>query len=147
MQLGTLIGEVRLDLTRASFPDGETVIHASSGIGEVRVLLPPDIPAAVRVSSLLGESEALGRVTGAFLGEAYAETPEFASASRRVRVIAQTMIGEVAVRQARGEGLNVSPGSPGAGFVPFSPSAAAAAPTAPAEAHGDQGSGPTPADG
>ncbi len=105
MDIETFIGEVRLDLTRATFPEGETPIHVSAAIGEVRVLLPADVPATVRTSSLLGESEALGRVSGAFMGEARAETEDFAGATRRIRLEAQSLVGEVAVRRARPGGV------------------------------------------
>ena len=118
MRIETFIGEIRLDLTHATFPDGETPIRVSTAIGEVRVLLPPDIPAAVRVSSLLGESEAMGRVSGAFMGEARAETDDFAGATRRIRLEAQSLIGEVAVRRARMDGGVATADTPGAGFAP-----------------------------
>ena len=104
MRIETFIGEIRLDLTRATFPDGETPIHVSTAIGEVRVLLPPDLPASVRASSMLGQSEAMGRVSGAFMGEARAETEDFAAATRRIRLEAQSLIGDVAVRRARLDG-------------------------------------------
>ena len=116
----TIIGEIRLDLTRATFPAGETPIHISAGIGEVRVLLPADVPAAVRASTLVGECEALGRTGGPFLGEAYAETDGFSTAATRIRLHAQALIGEVAVRRARKAGTEASPDTPGAGFAPVS---------------------------
>jgi hypothetical protein len=104
MRIETLVGEIRLDLSRATFPSGETAVHASTAIGNVRVLLPADVPAAVRVSSLLGQNEALGRTTPGVLGEAHAETEDFAGAPRRIRVEAQSLVGEVAVRRARADG-------------------------------------------
>jgi lia operon protein LiaF len=115
MLLETLIGEIRLDLTRATFPDGETPIHVSSAIGDIRVLLPPDVPAAVRVSSWLGVGEALGRVSGALFGDVRAETADFAAARRRIRLDARSLIGEVAVRRARADGWGVPAASSSAG--------------------------------
>ncbi len=119
MQIETFIGEVRLDLTQATFPDGETPIHVSTAIGEVRVLLPADVAASVRATSMLGDSEALGRTSGAFLGDARAETDGYSEATRRIRVEAQSLIGEEAVRRIRlsaGTGSTVLPtgaGTPG----------------------------------
>ncbi len=147
MRIETFIGEIRLDLTRATFPDGETPIHVSTAIGEIRVLLPPDIPAAVRVSSMLGESEAMGRVSGAFMGEARAETEDFAAATRRIRLEAQSLIGEVAVRRARLDSGVAAADTPGAGFAPepgagFAPEPGAATGDAGAPAVGPEGQVP-----
>ena len=127
MRIETFIGEVRLDLTQATFPDGETPIHVSTAIGEVRVLLPADIPVSVRATSMLGESEALGRVSGAFMGDARAETDDYAAATKRIRLEAQSLIGEVAVRRAR----------PAGGPDPARPPAAAATVDPLAPAHAD----------
>ena len=126
MRIETVIGEVRLDLTQATFPDGETLIHVSAAIGEVRVLLPADIPASVRATSMLGESEALGRVSGAFMGDVRAETDDYAAATKRIRLEAQSLIGEVAVRRARpagGPDLARPPAAP-ATADPYAPAAA-----------------------
>jgi hypothetical protein len=101
MQVETFIGEVRLDLTQATFPDGKTPIHVGTAIREVRVLLPANVAASVRATSMLGDSEALGRTSGAFLGDARAETDGYSGATRRIRVEAQSLIGEVAVRRIR----------------------------------------------
>ncbi|MGO9206896.1 MAG: cell wall-active antibiotics response protein LiaF [Candidatus Limnocylindrales bacterium] len=124
MQIETFIGEVRLDLTQATVPDGETPIHVSTAIGEVRVLLPADVAASVRATSLLGDSEALGRTSGAFLGDARAETDGYFGATRRIRVEAQSLIGEVAVRRIRlsaGTDPRVSPTGAGAPGHPTPP--------------------------
>lgn len=118
MRIETFIGEIRVDLTRATFPDGETPIRVNTGIGEVRVLLPADVPAAVRVSTLLGEAEAIGHTAGPVLGEAYGETEGFATAQRRIRLEAQALIGEVAVRRARPDPAATD--APGSGFAPMS---------------------------
>ena len=151
MRIETFIGEVRLDLTRAAFPDGETPVRVNTGIGEVRVLLPADIPAAVRVSTLLGEAEAIGRTAGPVLGEAYGETDGFASARRRIRLEAQALIGEVRVRRARSDGTAFD--APGSGFAPVSSpggfwpgsQAAGSAPTSPQQPNGpDSGASPAP---
>ncbi len=101
MRVETFLGEIRLDLSQATFPEGETPIHVSTGIGQVRVLLPAAIPASVRAASLLGATEALGRSSGSVLADVRSETDDFAGATRRIRLDAQAMIGEVAVRRAR----------------------------------------------
>ena len=103
MRVETFLGEIRLDLSQATFPEGETPIHVSTGIGEIRVLLPAGIPAAVRTASLLGATEALGRSSGSVLADVRSETEDFAGATRWIRLDAQAMIGEVAVRRARPE--------------------------------------------
>ncbi|MGC8634933.1 MAG: cell wall-active antibiotics response protein LiaF [Candidatus Limnocylindrales bacterium] len=129
MRIETFIGEIRLDLSQAAFPAGETAVHASAAIGNVRVLLPADLPAAVRVSSLLGQGEALGRSAPGLLGEARAETEDFAGAPKRIRVEAQSLVGEVAVRRARANGGS-DPREPasGARALPESPPPPAPAP-------------------
>jgi lia operon protein LiaF len=140
MRIETVIGEIRVDLTQATFPEGETPIHVSAAIGEVRVLLPADIPASVRATSMLGESEALGRVSGAFMGDVRAETDDYAAATKRIRLEAQSLIGEVAVRRAR------PAGGPDLARPPAAPVAADPYAPAPADSSAADRLAPPPAD-
>ena len=110
----TVLGEIRLDLTQATFPEGETTVHVSTGLGEVRVLVPAGMPVMARASTLLGETEALGRIGGSFMGSVEEVVDEPAGATRRLRVIAQAGIGAVAIRRER------VPAFPGAPFT-FAP--------------------------
>ena len=97
----TFIGEVKLDLTQAVIPEGETAISVNTVLGEIRVLAPADVGVAVRVGTLLGSTEVLGRKGGSVSADEMAVTDDYATASRRLRIEARTVLGDVAIRRAK----------------------------------------------
>jgi hypothetical protein len=102
-RFSTVFGEVRLDLTSAVLPEGETDLSVSTVFGEVRVLLPAGVAAHVRAGTLVGDIEVLGQRGGSFFADLDGATDDLATATRRVKLDVRTVFGEVAVRRARGE--------------------------------------------
>jgi len=97
----TFLGEIHLDLTQAVIPEGETALSASTVLGEIKILAPADVGVAVRAGTLLGSTEVLGRKGGSVSADEMAVTDDYATASRRLRIEARTVLGDVAVRRAR----------------------------------------------
>ena len=124
----TMLGEIRLDLTRADIPAGETPVSVSTLIGEIRVLLPPGVGAIVRGRTLLGDVEALGRIDGPIMPDRIVSTDDYATSPRRIRLDVQSGIGRVGVRRARPDVL-----APSAAPADGTSLAGAVSPPAPVE--------------
>jgi phage shock protein PspC (stress-responsive transcriptional regulator) len=54
------IGELDLDLSRLTLPKGETAVDAHVGIGELRIVLPPDVAVRYDVEANYGDVFAFG---------------------------------------------------------------------------------------
>jgi len=122
----TFIGEVKLDFTQAVIPEGETAISVNTVLGEIRVLAPADVGVAVRVGTLLGSTEVLGRKGGSVSADEMAVTDDYATASRRLRIEARTVLGDVAIRRAKPLPWQPAPAPP-----PAAPTAAVEPPAEP----------------
>ncbi|MEE6263294.1 PspC domain-containing protein [Plantactinospora sonchi] len=68
----TRLGSSTLDLTRVDFTGQEARVRVDVNLGEVRVLLPPEVDVTVRVDVQAGDADVLGRRHGDFGGT----TPE-----------------------------------------------------------------------
>jgi phage shock protein PspC (stress-responsive transcriptional regulator) len=55
------VGSLRIDLSGAALPVGETPVSARVGIGELRVIVPADVALRVEATSRAGEVHVLGR--------------------------------------------------------------------------------------
>ena len=121
----TFVGEVKLDFTQAVIPEGETAISVNTVLGEIRVLAPADVGVAVRVGTLLGSTEVLGRKGGSVSANETAVTDDYATASRRLRIEARTVLGDVAIRRAKPLPWQPAPAPP-----PAAPTAAVEPPPA-----------------
>jgi hypothetical protein len=119
----TFLGEIRLDLGGAQLLEGETPIWASTVLGGIKILTPPDVGVAVRAQTVLGCTEVLGRPGGTFATNEIAVSHDYATAARRVRIEARIVLGDVAVRRARSMPRPSFPAPPAASPAAGLPSA------------------------
>jgi phage shock protein PspC (stress-responsive transcriptional regulator) len=90
------IGELRLDLAGTRFPVGETRIDARVGIGELNIIVPPDVALRATATARAGEVEVLGRATDGRNADLSVATPGL-----RVLVLdAKVGLGTVHIRRA-----------------------------------------------
>ncbi len=99
MNISHFIGDTVLDLTKAQIPLGETKIHISSFIGDVKVFVPNDFSVGVQVNSscLIGSVAVLDRRQGGLFNQVTVETPAFTDAPKRIVFIVSVFIGDVRV--------------------------------------------------
>lgn len=94
------VGEARIDLTRAIFPEGESAVKASQGIGELRVTVPRDLAVRVRASAGMGEVRLFDEEESGIDPRLEFQSPEYASAARKLNLIASVGLGAVRVSRA-----------------------------------------------
>ncbi|MBW5446914.1 hypothetical protein GE107_12670 [Cohnella sp. CFH 77786] len=99
MNISLFIGDTTLDLTKAQIPLGETKIHVSCFIGDVKVFVPNDLSVGVQVvsSSLIGDVRVWDHKRGGFFNHMSVETPSYSDTDKRIVLIASAFIGDVRV--------------------------------------------------
>lgn len=99
--VGTWIGDTRIDLSRAMFPEGESTLTVESWVGDIRVRVPLDL--AVRARGrvvLVGKLDLLGTHREGLSLDLIASSRDYEQSPRRLFVDASTIIGEVRVTRA-----------------------------------------------
>ncbi|MCY0869585.1 MAG: cell wall-active antibiotics response protein LiaF [Firmicutes bacterium] len=97
IRIANFFGEVRINLGTATIPEGTTTIDIDGGLGEVRLIVPEELPVDVSVHVGAGEINLFGTRRSGFIGRDglhYAD-PEFAHAERRVAIRVRIYLGEV----------------------------------------------------
>lgn len=99
MNISQFIGDTVIDLTKAQIPYGETRIHISTFIGDIKVFAPKDMDIGIMVTSnsFIGDMNVLSNSKQGFMGNAVAETPGYREAGKKVRIIISVFIGDVKV--------------------------------------------------
>ena len=91
-------GDVRLDMTRAQFPAGETVIRINGFVGDVDVFAPADVGVAVSALGFVTTTELNTQRTERFLSGAQLSTADYATAERKLRLETVFFVGDVNVK-------------------------------------------------
>ncbi|MGZ9583422.1 cell wall-active antibiotics response protein LiaF [Paenibacillus marinisediminis] len=101
MDISHFIGDSTIDLTKAQVPYGETKITVSSFIGDVKVYIPRDMDLGVTVtsSSFIGDVRVLDEKESGFMRTTNVESPYYHDASKKVRIVVSTFIGDVRVKK------------------------------------------------
>lgn len=96
-QLG--IGNLDLDLRDIQFPEGETRIEITLGMGDMTVQLPDDVDVSAEWTVAAGEADVFDRSDDGVIIEGSTQTSGFASAERRVRLDLNLGLGSIEVTQ------------------------------------------------
>jgi lia operon protein LiaF len=101
IQISHFIGDSVIDLTRASIPRGETTIHVTAFIGDVKIFIPNDMDVEVRVmaSSFIGDMKVLDRRESGFLRNIRTQTSQYEDAEHKIIVTTSMFIGDITIKK------------------------------------------------
>ncbi|WP_187273871.1 cell wall-active antibiotics response protein LiaF [Paenibacillus sp. N3.4] len=101
IQVSHFIGDSIIDLTRATIPLGETTIHVTAFIGDVKIFIPNDFDVEVRVmaSSFIGDMKVLDRRESGFLRSVRTQTSQYDTAERKIIVTTSMFIGDITIKK------------------------------------------------
>jgi predicted membrane protein len=93
----TVLGKVRVDCREGGLADGEHRLVVSSVSGSVTVLLPKGAAAMITASAVVGGTAVFDQSQKGVAATLIHESPDFASAAKKLRVEASVVFGEVTV--------------------------------------------------
>ncbi|MEX2460065.1 MAG: cell wall-active antibiotics response protein LiaF [Paenibacillaceae bacterium] len=101
LNISLFIGDTIIDLTKASIPDGETSIHVSSFIGNLKIFIPNDmqIEVSVTASAFISDMKVLDRYESGLFKNLHAQTRDYVDGDKKIRIIVSTFIGDVIVKR------------------------------------------------
>jgi hypothetical protein len=100
----TGVGDVRLDMTNADIPEGETRIRVLIGVGSVDVRVPEGVGVAVSSMGFVTDAKVLGRKQVAVFTPLEVASDDYQAAGRKVHLEMVNFVGDVKVRLVRAEG-------------------------------------------
>ncbi|MBG9769653.1 LiaRS two-component regulatory system accessory protein LiaF [Bacillus vallismortis] len=98
LNISGFIGDIKIDLSKAMIPEGESTIVISGVIGNVDVYVPSDLEVAVSSAVFIGDINLIGLKKSGLSTKVYAVSPDFSESKRRVKVSVSLFIGDVDVK-------------------------------------------------
>ncbi len=93
------VGNVRLDMTEADIPVGETRLRIFGFVGDVRLLVPQGVGVSVSSTSFVADVRVLGQKRESFLMPIQFASEDYETAERKVHVEMGYFVGNLRVRQ------------------------------------------------
>lgn len=98
-EIWMFVGDVRLDMTQAEIPTGETHIRVLGFIGDVDLTLPKEIGLSFSSAAFVTDAKVNGQKHESFLAPYRYDSPNYAALERKVRLETIFFIGDIDVNQ------------------------------------------------
>jgi predicted membrane protein len=98
-EIWVIVGDVRLDLSEATIPSGETRIRIIGIVGSVRVTIPEDVGIAIDSASVFTEVKVLGRKEQRAFAPYYYASEGYDAAEWRVRLEITRIVADLRVKR------------------------------------------------
>ncbi len=96
----SIIGDIDIDLRQSALPEGETVFKVRSVIGDVDIFVPTDVAVYAGASVMIGDLRIISEHRSGFLLDVANATPDYATATRKLRIEVEMLIGDAMVMRA-----------------------------------------------
>lgn len=93
----SFISDIKLDMTQALLPKGETVLYFSGFIGDIKLRIPEDVAVQVTTSSFIADMKVLGEKQAGFFSPVTLQTADYKAAERRIRIETSHFISDIKV--------------------------------------------------
>jgi len=94
-----LIGAIKLDMTEAQIPDGETLIRTYGFIGDIKLVLPEGIGISASCTSFVTDAKAFGQKTNNIMSPFEFVSDDYVAAERKVRLECTHFIADLKLRR------------------------------------------------
>jgi len=91
------VGDVRLDMTRAQFPLGETVIRLNGFVYDADLTVPDEVGVAIVSNGFVVDTKLGAQHSSNFLSGVQVATANYASAERKLHVVMNSFVGDLRV--------------------------------------------------
>lgn len=98
-EIWLFIGDVRLDLSEAQIPAGETQLRIVSFIGDVRLQVPSGVGVSIASTALISTIRAFGRKDESFVVPSHLASDGYDASERKIRLELFAFISEARVEQ------------------------------------------------
>jgi len=107
------VGDVRLDMSRAQFPAGETVIRLNGFVYDTDITVPDDVGVTLSANGFVVDTKLGIQHSENFLSGVQLATNNYTAAERKLRVVMNSFVGNVRVslRQSPAAGTVVENGA------------------------------------
>ncbi len=99
VEVSSMFGDVEIKLHGGVLQPGLNRLVISGFLGDIRVLLPPDMPVMTHISSFGGDIHAMGRSSSGFGNNIETQSPNYQTADKRLFIAINTFLGDTRLIQ------------------------------------------------
>jgi len=98
-EIWMFVGDVRMDLSQASLPEGETTIRVIGFVGDIDLVAPVDLGLSVAATGFLTSAKIFGRKQDTFLSTQRYVSEGYAESARRLHIETLMFVNDLVIKQ------------------------------------------------
>ncbi len=99
MKLYNAIGDYYFDFSKAFIPDGETPIEIKGWIGDVKMIIPENIPVEITLKVQVGDIKLFDQKSADIRSELFYQSPDYHEASKKIKLSVDVKIGSIRINR------------------------------------------------
>ncbi|RBO98398.1 lia operon protein LiaF [Rossellomorea aquimaris] len=99
MKLYNAIGDYYFDFSKAFIPEGETPIEIKGWIGDVKMIIPENVPVEITLRVQVGDIKLFDQKSADIRSELYYRSPEYEQASKKIKLAVDVKIGSIRINR------------------------------------------------
>lgn len=99
MKLYNAIGDYYFDFSKAFIPEGETPIEIKGWIGDVKMIIPENVPVEITLKVQVGDIKLFDQKSADIRSELYYRSPEYEQASKKIKLAVDVKIGSIRINR------------------------------------------------
>jgi lia operon protein LiaF len=92
-----MIGDYFIDFSKAFIPEKETQVIVRGWIGDVKMIIPENVPVMIQSTINVGDIRIFDQKTGDINRSLHYKSPGYDEASRKLKIAVQVKIGSIRI--------------------------------------------------
>ncbi len=97
MKLYNAIGDYYFDFSKAYIPEGETPIEIKGWIGDVKMIIPENIPVEIKLKVQVGDVKLFDQKSADLRSELFYRSPDYEQAGKKINLLIDVKIGSIRI--------------------------------------------------
>ncbi|MCR8849621.1 cell wall-active antibiotics response protein LiaF [Rossellomorea sp. SC111] len=97
MKLYNAIGDYYFDFSKAFIPEGETPVDIKGWIGDVKMIIPENVPVEITLKVQVGDVKLFDQKSADIRSELYYRSPRYVEASKKIKLTIDVKIGSIRI--------------------------------------------------
>ncbi|XXM73978.1 cell wall-active antibiotics response protein LiaF [Lysinibacillus sphaericus] len=99
MNFQNVVGDYYFDFSKAFIPEGETPIVIKGWVGDVKVIIPEDIPVDIEIDVKVGEVKLFDQKSAEIRSDFYYRSPGYEASSKKIKLIINIKVASIRVSE------------------------------------------------
>ncbi len=93
-------GDISIDLTATAMQQGENVVICNLGMGDLEIIVPPNIPIRASCAAGIGDIHVLGKHNNGFGARLEHQDADYPNADKKINLTAKVGLGDIKISHA-----------------------------------------------